>query len=118
MRLIDADKLKTVLEASVGRFGIAGLPENIMDWIEDEIDGCPIVGNDWTLTAKRLPDTGSHIKLWLTIELDPGEYATIEGRYSRSRNAFLHPSQWTVTEPVVAWKPYHEPEPYRPEGSK
>lgn len=68
----------------------------------------------WLSTEKEKPQTYIYDRLWLTIQYPSGICRTIEGRYNRYEDVFLHVNQKPLKEKVVAWKEYGVPSPFQP----
>lgn len=68
----------------------------------------------WIPSEKEKPETYIYDRLWLTIKYPRGFYRTIEGRYNRYEDVYLHINQKPIKEKVVAWKEYGVPSPFQP----
>lgn len=66
----------------------------------------------WIPVSEKLPETYIYDRLWLTIQYPSGHCRTIEGRYKRYENVFLHVNQKPIKEKVAAWKEYRHPSPF------
>lgn len=64
----------------------------------------------WIPVTCRMPD--KWMKVWITIKHSSGVVFTEEGRWE---GLFKHPNGRTIKYPVIAWKPYYTPEPYKEE---
>ena len=71
-------------------------------------------GTGWNPVEKEKPQTYIYDRLWLTIQYPSGTCRTIEGRYNRYEDVFLHVNQKPIKEKVVAWKEYGVPSPFQP----
>ena len=67
----------------------------------------------WIPVERERPQTYIYDRLWLTIQYPEGFCRTIEGRYDRYENSFLHVNQKPIKEKIVAWKKYGVPSPYQ-----
>lgn len=67
----------------------------------------------WIPVEKERPETDIYDRLWLTIQYPAGHCRTIEGRYNRYKNEFLHVNQKPIKEKVTAWKEYMHPSPFK-----
>lgn len=104
------------------KLGAAGIAGDIKDIIRKHMN------DDWISVDERLPEVFG--KYWATIRYDDGrisEPIVVDFRGVRQKYVVDTPNgreyeTWGIDTAfhgsrVIAWRPYHIPEPYRPERS-
>lgn len=72
-------------------------------------------GNGWIPCSERMPEAYETGKVWITVSYPSGR-CTLKASWNGWCFEWMNGKYVdTKTHKIVAWKPYHGPEPYNPE---